>query len=65
MQAIRAAAAHTSLARAQVGTLRERLFKLGAEVVVTVRRIVLHLPATAAFRDEWCTVAAALGAGPG
>ena len=65
MQAIRAAAARTSLARAQVSTLRERLFKLGVEVVVSVRRIVLHLPATAAFRDEWCAVASALGARAG
>ncbi len=65
MQEIRAAAARTSLARAQVGTLRERLFKLGAEVVVSVRRIVLHLPAAFAFRGEWRDVARALGAGSG
>jgi len=30
--------------RAQVSTLRERFLKLGAQVVVSVRRIVLHLP---------------------
>jgi hypothetical protein len=65
MQEIRAAAANTSLARAQVGTLRERLFKLGVEVVVSVRRIVLHLPATFPFLDEWRDIAVALGAGPG
>ena len=65
MQEIRTAARRTSLARAQVSTLRERLFKLGAEVVVSVRRIVLHLPATFAFRDEWRAVAAALGARAG
>ena len=65
MQEIRHAAAHTSLARAQVGTLRERLFKLGAEVVGSVRRIVLHLPATFAFREEWQAVAIALGARSG
>jgi DDE family transposase len=65
MQEIRHAAARTSLARAQVGTLRERLFKLGAEVVVSVRRIVLHLPAAFPFLDEWRAVAAALGAGSG
>ena len=65
MQEIRTAARRTSLARAQVSTLRERLFKLGAEVVVSVRRIVLHLPATFAFRDEWRAVAAALGSRPG
>jgi len=65
MQEIRAAAARTSLARAQVSTLRERLFKLGVEVVVSVRRIVLHLPATFPFRDEWHDIAAALGARSG
>ena len=65
MQTIRAAAARTSLARAQVSTLRERLFKLGAEVVVSVRRVVVHLPATFAFRDEWQSVAIALGARAG
>jgi hypothetical protein len=65
MQEIRTAASRTSLARGQISTLRERLFKLGVEVVVSVRRIVLHLPATFAFRDEWCTVAAALGARSG
>jgi len=65
MQEIRAAAVRTSLARAQVGTLRERLFKLGAEVVVSVRRIVLHLPAAFPFVDEWRAVAVALGAGSG
>ena len=65
MQEIRHAAAGTSLARAQVGTLRERLFKLGAEVVTSVRRVVLHLPAMFAFRDEWRAVALALGARTG
>ena len=65
MQEIRTAAVRTSLARAQVSTLRERLFKLGAEVTVSVRRILLHLPSTFAFRDEWCVVAAALGARAG
>ena len=65
MQEIRAAARRTSLARAQVSTLRERLFKLGTEVVVSVRRIMLHLPAAFPYRDEWCAVAAALGARSG
>lgn len=64
MQEIRAAARCTSLARARVSTLRERLFKLGVEVVVSVRRIVLHLPETFPFRNEWSEVAVALGAGP-
>ena len=33
----------TDLARAQVDTIRLRLFKIAARVVVTVRRVVLHL----------------------
>ncbi len=33
----------TELARAQVSTIRLKLFKIAARVVVTVRRIVLHL----------------------
>jgi hypothetical protein len=36
-------------ARAQVWTLRERLLKLGARVVVSVRRLVLHLPRRSRF----------------
>ena len=65
MQEIRAAAVRTSLSRAQVSTMRERLFKLGVEVVSSVRRIVLHLPKSFPFRDEWSQVAAALGARAG
>src|SRR5262249_31783093 len=37
MQEVRLHAAHTSLARAQVWTLRERLFKIGAHMVASVR----------------------------
>jgi hypothetical protein len=62
MQEIRLKAAHTSLARAQVTRLRERLFKIGARVIVSVRRIVLHLPRSFAFSSEWGRVARALGA---
>src|SRR5208337_4127216 len=36
--------AGTASARAQVSTLRERFLKIGAQVVASVRRIVLHLP---------------------
>lgn len=65
MQEIRLKAARTSLARAQVTRLRERLFKIGARVVVSVRRIVLHLPRSFAFLDDWNRIALALGARPG
>jgi hypothetical protein len=49
MQELRLRAAATRCARAQVGTLRERLLKLGARVVVSARRMVLHLPASFPF----------------
>jgi hypothetical protein len=62
MQELRAAAAGTDCARAQVSTLRERLLKLGAWVERSVRRIVLHLPQHAPWQFEWCRVARNLGA---
>ena len=62
MQDIRLHARRTSLARAQVQTLRNRLFKIGARVVVSVRRVVFHLPRSFPYRDEWGCVALALGA---
>ena len=62
MQELRGAAAGTACARAQVSTLRERLLKLGAWVERSVRRIVLHLPQHAPWREEWCRVARSLGA---
>lgn len=63
MQELRAAAAGTACARAQVWTLRARLLKLGAWVERSVRRIVLHLPQDAPWQSEWWRVARNLGAG--
>ena len=65
MQELRASAAATECARAQVSTLRERLLKLGVWVSRSVRRIVLHLPQYAPWRSDWCRVARCLGAAPG
>jgi len=65
MQDLRLRAARTSCARAQVQTLRERLIKIGAHVVESVRRIVLHLPASYPFVDPWRRVALSLGATAG
>jgi hypothetical protein len=65
MQELRLSAANTNCARAQVWTLRERLLKLGARVVVSVRRMVLHLPASFPFLPAFRQVALALGASPG
>jgi hypothetical protein len=65
MQELRLRAAHTACARAQVTTLRERLLKLGVQVVGSVRRIVLHLPTSTPFLEAWRHIALALGARTG
>lgn len=44
MQELRIRAKGTECSRSQVQQLRERLLKIGASVVVSVRRVVLHLP---------------------
>jgi hypothetical protein len=65
LQEIRLNAALTSLSRAQVWTLRERLLKLGARVVSTVRRVVVHLPESFPWRNDFQNIATALGATAG
>jgi len=65
LQALRQRLASTPAATYQVGTLRERLFKLGARVQVSARRIVLHLPSAFPWLALWQAVALALGACPG
>jgi hypothetical protein len=62
MQELRLHAARTACARAQVWTLRERLLKLGARVVASVRRIVLHLPRSFPDLDTFHRLALSLGA---
>lgn len=53
----RTALAGTELARAQVGTIRLKLFKVAARVVVSVRRVVFQLassyPNQAVFREVY------------
>jgi len=61
-QALRFKARGTSLARAQVLTRRERLIKIVARVVQSLRRLVLHLPAACPWRGAWIDVARLLGA---
>ena len=63
-QELRLHAARTAFARAQVTTLRERLLKLGAWVQSSVRRIVLHLPASFPYFRDWQQIARTLGAAP-
>ena len=62
MQEVRLRAAGTACARAQVLLLRERLLKLGARVMVSVRRFVIHLPASFPFLLAFRQIACRLGA---
>jgi Transposase DDE domain group 1 len=65
LQEVRLRAAGTACARAQVHTLRERLLKLGARVMVSVRRLVIHLPASSPFLPAFRLIACRLGAQSG
>jgi hypothetical protein len=65
MQELRLRAAGTACARAQVRILRERLLKLGARVMVSVRRLVIHLPASFPFLPAFHQIACRLGAQSG
>ena len=65
MQEMRLHLAPTRYARAQVSTLRERPMKLGAQVVISVRRIVLHLPHSFPDFDSFQCLACYLGARTG
>lgn len=63
-QQLRHHARGTSFARAQVGTLRAHLIKLGAWLQRSVRRIVVHLPVSYPWLDAWRTIARSVGAVP-
>lgn len=49
----RTALAGTELARAQVGTIRLKLFKVAARVVVSVRRVVFHLASSYPYQEAF------------
>jgi DDE family transposase len=61
-QQLRYAARRTELARAQVGTLRDRLIKIGTVIKESVRRILLEMPEPFAWYDTWTRLARDLGA---
>lgn len=52
----------TELERAQAGTIRTRLLKIGAVVRVSVRRVVLSLSAASPVRELFARIAELLGA---
>jgi hypothetical protein len=64
MQELRLRARGTRCERAQLETLRLRLLKFGARVEASVRRIVLHLPRTTPYADDWARIARAVGVVP-
>ena len=64
MQELRLHARRSGCARAQVNTLRLRLLKLGAWIESSVRRIVLHLPMSTPYADDWRRIACSVGAVP-
>jgi hypothetical protein len=65
MQEMRLHLSKTRHARAQVSTLREHFLKIGVQVIVTVRRIVLHMPQAFPYRDSFQRLALSLGAQTG
>jgi len=65
LQELRLAARGTAWVRAQVATLRLELLKVGVQVISSVRRISLRLPAAFPFRDGWHALALRSGACPG
>ena len=52
----RTALAGTELARAQVGTIRLRLFQVAARVVVSPRRVVFHLASSSPSQEVFRAV---------
>ena len=65
LQELRLAARGTAWARAQVATLRLELLKIGVQVIASVRRLVLRLPAAFPYRDGWRAIALSGGARSG
>ena len=48
-----------------MNTLRLELLKIGVQVIASVRRLVLRLPAAFPYRDGWSALALRSGAEPG
>jgi len=65
LQDLRLHARPTSCARAQVWTIRQRLLKIGAQMFVSTRRLLLRLPEDFPYKSEWKQIACMLGAHPG
>jgi hypothetical protein len=53
MGVIQEAAQSTSLAKAQMGTIRLRLLKIGARIVESVRRVWVHMSSSCPGQEVW------------
>jgi hypothetical protein len=62
LQELQIQARQSDCAHAQVGTIRNRLLKLAARVVVSARRIVIHLPRQFPGLPAWQRIAVGAGA---
>ena len=65
LQELAQRARHTKYRDAQVTRLRDKLLKLPAWIEESVRRVVVHLPASWLGEGDWQRVAVAVGAAPG
>lgn len=65
LQELAQQARHTRYRDAQVTRLRDKLLKLPAWIEESVRRVVVHLPASWPGESDWQRVALAVGAAPG
>lgn len=65
LQELRWRLRRTELARAQVGTLRLRLLKLGVRVIESARRVFLRAAAGYPWVAQWRQLALSVGARPG
>ena len=52
---------HTRFANATPGTIRAKLFKIGAQVVVSVRRILVRMPSACPYQTEFALACLRLG----
>lgn len=59
-QQLRVHLVNSDLERAQIWRLREVLFKIGAAVMESVRRVLFRLPRSYPYRELWCMIAGRL-----
>ena len=52
---------HTQFAKATPGTIRTRLLKIGAQVAVSVRRILVRMPKACPYQTEFALACLRLG----